>query len=210
MHALDRSSWCSAPLAVVLTTVLAGAGACGRETPEELEPVDIETRAFSEASCANATADFGMAHPQNPAGPYEVSHTSPATYNTCYKGYVVDVFHHNNPTYGHGDNWRKQVTVRWAGPIPITRSACEAISGSAIVYEYDDFALPPGWVYPERQSVTGQWVRIDGTFNVCRVPSMTFTLYPAFKSRVAATMRYSNNTTAAAKITVKTTVFDFN
>jgi hypothetical protein len=197
------------PLAVMLAAGLAGVAGCAGEPAEEPtdEAVSVERSAFSIASCAEANPNFNMTHPWSTGWPNDVTHTSPATYNTCYKGYVVDVFHNEASLGLPEDGWRKQVTVTWGGPIPLTQAGCENLEGSAILYDYDDFG-PPDWILPQQQRAVGRWVRVDNQFWTCSIPRMTFTAYPAFKTRVAATMRYisGSNPTASVKIAVKSIV----
>jgi hypothetical protein len=203
----DRSFRRSAPFAVLLAAALTGSGACVGEGPED-EPTDVETRAFSIGSCAEASLDAAISHPSGVGPQNEVSVTSPTTYNNCYKGYVVDIFHNEAalglPTIG----WQKVITVKWAGPIPITQSGCEAISGAAILYDYDDFENPP-WVYPSRQDVVGRWVRPPLANAFCSTPTITYSISGNLASpimhRVAVTMRTAANATTKVRTTVKST-----
>jgi len=93
--------------------------------------VSVETGALSASSCAAATADAHIWQPQDIGFPNEVSVASPTTYNTCYKAYVVDI-HHNEANLGlPTENWQKQVTVTWDGPIPRTQAECDDLEGRA-------------------------------------------------------------------------------
>jgi hypothetical protein len=132
-----------------------------------------------------------------------VSVTSPQTYNTCFKGYVVDIWHMDGQEGLPDFNWVKEVKVTWAGPGATTRAECEDMEGAAILY--DNSAA--GWVHPWTQSVQGKWVRTLGAFWTCTWPSMTFSIPRVWATRVAATMRLASgsNPTVPVKVSVTTT-----
>lgn len=68
--ATGPSIGCTVPFAMTLAAALAGAGACGGEPPPDPadESVSVETRAFSTSSCAAATADPYLVHPEGYQG----------------------------------------------------------------------------------------------------------------------------------------------
>ena len=115
---------------------------------------------------------------------------------------------HAESSFGYSDNWRKEVTVSWAGASPTTQQGCEDTEGSAILYDYDDSS--PHWVSPERKSAVGQWVKVSGVPGLwtCALPRFTYTVYPTPYTRIAGTMRRisGGNPTVAVKFTVAYTL----
>jgi len=197
-------------LVVLLAAGLVGAGGCGGDPSGDVadETVDVQRSAFSVESCDDVTANSFMSHPAFRGGPNPLSVTSPTTYNNCYKGYVVDVTH-AEASFGLPETgWLKRATVKYAGPIPLTKAACEDLTGKAILY-YSDDDFGTGWIYPEQYSAAGAWVRPTGLNWHCSTPTMTFWVAPSYQARIAATMRRSAGTiTEKVKVTIETIVFN--
>jgi hypothetical protein len=146
--------------------LFAGTGACA-STPSG-EDVRALEQPFGSSSCSTATADVVTSGTTG-------SLVSPASYDTCFRGYVVDV--HN---MGSGSSPR--IAAYWNGPALTTQEACEQAWGAAIFYK----------------QVSGAWVDQTGTIessgawsgSSCRRPAIySPTLTPGASYRVAVTMR---------------------
>jgi hypothetical protein len=157
---------------------------CSGALPED-ENLDAVSQAFGSSSCGSAAAD------QTFTGKIDPTAVSPSTYNTCYKGYVVDVNNlataYTGP--GGGGGYDAHLSASWQGSVPTTQAACEAAWARAIFYK----------------NVGGAWV--DQTGNIdsygtwyggiigCQPPEVTtlgaLTLVSGASYRIAATMRTS-------------------
>ncbi len=140
----------------------AGIGGCSSMSEEDTVPM---SQPFGSASCGTATADVVT------TGFTRLF--SPSSYDTCFRGYVVDI---NNLA-----STEKSIVATWHGPGLTTQTACEDAWGAAIFYK----------------KVGGQWVDQTGTMEAsgrwssgCAYPSIKSpTLTPGQSYRVAATMR---------------------
>jgi hypothetical protein len=174
-------------------------GACS-----SVEDVGSVEQPFGLTSCATATADqtfSGGLPPFGPVGggastPLGYRHVSPSSYNTCFRGYVVDVNNlanaHTGPT---SDGMPAQFRVSWdsplgigggsPGPVPNTQTACEHAWGSAIFYK----KVGSAW------SAQGSPLEAHGTWasGRCTPPSISsdsvLTLATGDSYRIAGTMR---------------------
>jgi hypothetical protein len=153
---------------------LLGVGGCAGPTPQE--NFDSLNEPFGSVSCASATADDVR------TGSITALET-PSTYNTCFRGYVVDL----NNVSGPGS-----VRVAWDDSPPPSR-ACERTWGAAILYK----------------KVSGAWVDQTGVLQdygiwqspTCFTPRIqTSSILTVGESyRIAVTMRdvYGGSTRAA-------------
>ena len=156
---------------------------CSGALPED-ENLDAVSQAFGSSSCGSAAAD------QTFSGQIDPMVVSPSTYNTCYKGYVVDV---NNLSarytgFGSGGGYHAHFSVTWQGTIPTTQAACEAAWSRAIFYE----KVGGAWVDQTGNiDAYGTWLGIFG----CQPPDVTtlgaLTPVSGASYRIAATMRTS-------------------
>ena len=181
--------------------------ACASEPP--LEGTPTATReAFGVSSCSTATADtqlaqvggFGPLGGSAPPGaggfgtggaPSSFEQTSPSTYNTCTRTYVIDI-PNLNPIFSgtrktpSGRDGRIRAT--WKGPLPFTQAACQALWTGAIVYKM----VGGAWVSQTGQiDAYGEWGG-DG----CVPPAFSSDLHGVVLEanaayRLAVTMRSS-------------------
>ena len=167
------------------------------------EDVDSLEQPFGWKSCGTATANatFSEGFPLVGAGggsggpPPAYLHISPSSYNTCFRGYVVDV---NNVTNAHpgptSDGSPAQFRLYWGAASGIgggsgdeigTQTACENAWGSAIFYK----KVGSAW------SAQGSPLEANGTWasGRCTPPSISsqsvLTLAAGDSYRIAGTMR---------------------
>jgi hypothetical protein len=173
-------------------------GACS-----SVEDVDSLEQPFGWSSCGTATANatFSGGLPLLGAGggggapPAAYLHISPSSYNTCFRGYVVDV---NDLTNSHtgptSDGSPAQFRVSWGAASGVgggsgdgldTQTACENAWGSAIFYK----KVGSAW------SAQGAALEANGTWTSghCTPPSISsqsvLTLAAGDSYRIAGTMR---------------------
>jgi hypothetical protein len=175
----------------LLASVLGLAGCSGPDDGmANEENLGESAQAFGSASCAAATANQVFSGFIPLAGA-----TSPTTYNTCLKGYVVDVLSLSPEYSGSGTLEDANLNAYWTGLEPQTQAACEASWGRAIFY----------------QKVDDSWVAVTGDVDsygvwepglgYCRAPYLTSAghigLHANISYRMAATMRtaYAGSTT---------------
>ena len=184
---------------------LAGCSATGEgENIESGEGTAQTEQAIGSASCSTAAANQTFTGGINP------THVSPSSYDTCFRGYVVDV---NNLSVTYtgvlppgADGYDANILVDWQGPVPTTQAACEAAWASAIFYK----------------NVGGSWVDQSGVLNAygewfpgggglvayCIPPSIStldsVTLQTGASYRVAATMRTSYGGSTLRAIGIRT------
>lgn len=103
-------------------TVGAFALACGGGYEEGEENTGHIMQPFSVSSCASATADA-----TNSFGLYQ---TSPSSYDTCYKGYVVDLLDFSGNSY-----WNAGTYVTWAAAHATNQADCEDEWMRVILYD---------------------------------------------------------------------------
>lgn len=155
--------------------LLAMTGCSGESAVSEENVASVE-QAFGSSSCGTAAADQTFTSSINLASGY----TSPSSYNTCYRGYVVDV----NALSSLYD-W--YLRARWAGPELTTQASCEQAWGSAIFYK------KVNGVWVDQSGVVqayGQWFpAAGGLIAHCEPPDLGFTPQAGADWRIAATMR---------------------
>jgi hypothetical protein len=87
------------------------------------------TRAFSKSSCAEADAD------QTYQGGRYPEKVSPRSYNTCFKGYVVDIEDVDRTFTGEGSpDVDGYVRIAYADSTITSQSKCESIELRVVVY----------------------------------------------------------------------------
>lgn len=184
---------------------LAGCSAAGEaESAENAEGTAQTTQAIGSASCSTAAAD------QTFSGGIDPTHVSPSSYNTCFRGYVVDVndlsVSYTGVLPAGASGYDANILVDWRGAVPTTKAACEAAWASVIFYK----------------KVGGSWVDQSGVLNAygewfpgggglaasCSPPSIStlgsVTLQAGSSYRVAATMRTSYGGATLRAIGIKT------
>lgn len=149
----------------VATGVLCMMG-CASTPPRE--DIDEVAQAFGVSSCSTATADQVFTG-------FIPSFVTPQTYNTCFRGYVVDVL---------GTRERATVAISWRDAVPTTQAACEKTWGAFIFYR----KVGDTWV--DQTGVAegyGIWVNAARPF--CSPPRFELGVEANQNYRVAATMR---------------------
>jgi len=206
LGSMKMSTWAATFLAL---------GACS-----SVEDVSSVEQPFGWKSCGTATANatFSGGLPvvgiggSGGAFPPAYSHTSPSSYNTCIKGYVVDV---NNLTNAHtsptSDGSPAQFRVFWSAPFGGggttgtdelgTQTACENAWGSAVFYK----KVGSDW------SAQGSTLEANGTWasGRCTPPSISsqsvLTLAAGDSYRIAGTMRTVSGGSIVRRITFSET-----
>jgi hypothetical protein len=171
---------------------LAGCSAAGEGESLESGEASAQTeQAIGSVSCSTAAAN------QTFTGGISPTHVSPSSYNTCFRGYVVDI-NNLSVTYtgtlpAGADGYDANILVDWRGSVPTTQSACEASWASVIFYKN----VNGSWV--DQSGVLqayGEWFPGGGGLAAsCMPPSIStlgsVTLQTGASYRVAATMRTS-------------------
>lgn len=145
---------------------------------EEEEVVGSVEQAFGSSSCGTTGNNASFTGTINLSS----GHTSPSTYNNCFRGYVVDI---NSLSFPY--NW--DLRARWAGSQITTQAACEQSWGAAIFYK----KVNGTWV--DQTGVLesyGQWFPASGPFAAyCLMPDVHYpgTAQSGADWRIAATMR---------------------
>lgn len=174
------------------------ASGCSSATAEdELASV---SQAFGSSSCGTVAANYSA------IGAVDPLHTSPSSYNTCYRGYVVDVDNlsssYTGPGLGGGQD--AHIEVSWAGSVPTTQASCESAWGAAYFYKW----VGGAWVdQTGRIDSYGVWHPPSGLAGWCDPPEIdtlgTVTMVAGESYRVAATMRTSYAGSSLRAIGVK-------
>ena len=165
---------------------------CGANESENL---GSSQAAFTVDACAAASAN------QTFSGKIDPAHVSPRTYNTCYKGYVVDI-ENLDPNYtGEGNSSDARISVEYADT-PITdRTTCEHTELTAVFYQWlggstDANAGGPGsWNAITTETRLGGWL-----FGRCYMGVELTAVVPGMTYRVAATVRTPSNATRKLSI----------
>lgn len=153
--------------------LMAITGCSGENAAVGDEDIGSVEQAFGASSCGTATADrvfewhiFGG-----------LGHKSPSSYDTCFRGYVVDVA---------GLLPSKDLSAVWDGPPLTSQAACEASWGAAVFYK----KVGGSWVAQSTLERYGRWLRDgDGTY-FCAEPALVLANPEAYADwRIAATMR---------------------
>jgi hypothetical protein len=177
-----------------LALSVGGVSACSAELSAEDNLGEL-SQAFGSSSCGTALAD--RLYAQDIANPPAFS---PTTYNTCYKGYVVDVEFLNAAYAGT----LSSLDVSWNGAPPQTQAACEAAWGAAIYYK------KIGGVWVDQTGLVQNYGFWDGSFGFCLTPVVSsdglLDLEAGATYRIAGTMRpsYGSSTTVSMKVETAT------
>lgn len=171
----------------LLVSLLAITACGGENVAAGEEDVGSAEQAFGSSSCGTAAANYAT------TGFIDPAHVSPSSYNTCYRGYVVDIGNLSASYVGPGigDGSDAQIRAWWGAAAPTTQSSCEAAWGSAIFYK----KVGSTWVDQTGPiDRYGTW-HPAGMFNAyCDPPNISslyggLTLAAGASYRVAATMR---------------------
>ena len=188
---LYQSANSKAPWAygLVAAVALASAGCAGSDTsPSEDEDVGSAEAAFSQASCAAATAD------QTFSGNIDPAFVSPQSYNTCFKSYVVDVTSLQAAYTGSGTVLNARISAQWGDAPLTTQASCIGSEVAAIFYKKQS----GNWVVLKEEHQMGQWVSAFGGSCGFDVNLMGMTAGTTY--RVAATARSTSNATRMVSI----------
>jgi hypothetical protein len=182
----------------IWSAALLALGACS-----SVEDVGSVEQPFGWQSCSTATADatFSGGFPLIGGGgipnlpPPEYEHVSPSSYNTCFRGYVVDVNDLADAHTGTASdgtpahfrlNWLRSPSESGGASSDLsTQTACESAWGSAIFYK----KVGSAW------SVQGSMLEAYGTWasGHCTAPTISsesvLTLATGNSYRIAGTMR---------------------
>ncbi|HEU5075974.1 MAG TPA: hypothetical protein VFU02_17390 [Polyangiaceae bacterium] len=184
-------------IGVTSTVALAFSAGCGDPSAESSEAISTIEAAFAQSSCATAAAD------QTFTGGIDPSIVSPTTYNTCYKGYVVDIHNLNAVYTGPGDTADGRIEVSYADAAITNQATCEATLLRTIVYNcvgpgatsttgpHECFVLDDQASYGTWQSVFSGQCLLGYDFSG---------VFAGGSFRVAATARSPSNTTRKVRI----------
>jgi hypothetical protein len=136
----------------ILPALLAGAAltTAGCGGPQDAAPeTDSTSAAWSVSSCGTAGHDANFTGHIGTIVDTLPTFTSPQTYNTCFKSYVVDV-HGVESAYagiGAGGGGNSAIVASWGEATPTNQTDCENAITGAIFYKWNGSA----WV-----ALTGQ------------------------------------------------------
>jgi len=169
---------------------------------------------LSESSCASVTAD------QTFSGKIDPAFVTPRSYNTCYKGYVIDISNLDPAYAGSGSTADAKISVSWADTAITSQTVCEANQVAALFYEWDvgggssgatvaggssvttggTVVGGPGvgWVFLKREAEYGVWNPALG--GGCTLGVSLADLVAGKTYRVAATARTPSNDTRKVSI----------
>jgi len=161
------------------------------------EHIGVVQSEFTGADCAMAAPDVVF------EGKIEPAHVSPRSYNSCYKGYIVEVNYLLPEFTGTGNVQDATITVEYADT-PITDQAtCEGTKLVAHYWELERWRIDGQMFYAyysvRDTAIFGTWVpAFDG--GVCLLNDALTGLHPYFPYRIAATIRTPSNATRALRI----------
>jgi hypothetical protein len=169
--------------------MLSGCGAAmddDQEFLDDTEAVEELGEELSESSCASATADATF------TGKIDPAHVSPRSYNTCFKGYVVDINNYAAAYTGVGGGGCPSATLQVSyGDTPLTQANCATTLIRSIYYEKRN----NNWVAVSESSTTGHWL-----LGQCLLGTGYTGMVAGRDYRVATTARDANNNTRKVKI----------
>jgi hypothetical protein len=186
-----------------LAGLAVSATGCGTNASESIGSSRL---AFTVESCASADAD------QIFTGKLDPAFVTPRSYNTCYKGYVVDI-ENLAPTYtGSGNAMDANIAVQWADTPITSQTACENTRVVAVFYEGSVAGASSvntsgttgyynvyNWVPLKTEEQYGVWVAPFGAGS-CGLEVNLTDLVPGNTYRVAATARTPGNSTRKVSI----------
>lgn len=175
-------------IGVTSAVALAFTTGCGDPSADGSEAISTIEAAFSQSSCASVTANQAF------TGGIDPSIVTPRTYNTCTKGYVVDIYDLDAVYTGHGNAYDGRIEMSYADNAITDQATCEATELHMIVYNCAGGAATSTTgpqhcgVVDDRQSY-GSWAYIFGT-GQCFLTPLDYTLVSSGVSyRVAGTAR---------------------
>jgi hypothetical protein len=173
--------------------------ACGTDATSS-ESIEVVQEELAQGTCAQAPADVVRSNQIDPPL------VSPQSYNTCYKGYIVDV-DDLSPTYtGSGNVRDAMIAVEYADTPITSQTTCEDTLVRAIFYkEYLNTSTSTGgggvpeWQVVKDAATFGTWTSVFGT-GVCNIGVNLMGLQAGATYRVAATARTPSNATRKVSI----------
>lgn len=132
---------------------------------------------------------------------------SPRSYNTCYKGYVVDVFDLDSAYTGSGNALNARLSAQW-GDSPISNQAdCEGSQVAGLFYEWTDGSgastnggiggVSQFWSLFKEEHQHGHWL---GAFGGCSFDVSATGMTAGRTYRIAATARTPGGRTRKVSI----------
>jgi hypothetical protein len=182
---------------VISTVALGFTTGCSDPSADSSEAISTIEAAFSQSTCATAAAD------QTFSGGIDPAIVSPRTYNTCYKGYVVDIENLDAAYTGPGELFDGGIWVSYADTTITDQATCEATRLRAIFYRYYDPSntstngIGSDWVVLDDEGASyGRWA-LGGN---CVLEQSFTEVVPGLSYRVAATARTSSDATRKVRI----------
>ena len=196
-HTISTRTLSACRLPTLAAALLATtAAACGTDGGTS-EPTGVSQEAFGVEPCAVAWPDQVFADKIDPV------HVSPRSYDTCYKGYVVDVLDLDEAYTGSGTVRDARIAVKYADTTITSKATCEATRIIAAYYEASSAGGPSttgglgAWTVIESDTQYGVW----STLSVSCSLQMNFTgMSPGGNYRIAATARNPSNSTRKLSI----------
>jgi hypothetical protein len=181
------ATWMVGVSAALTLAGCGGEGTSDEELIAEMEKFDSVSAALSQSSCAAAIADFTA------TGKVDPVHVSPQSYNTCFKGYVVDVNNLLGAYTGTGD-LNARIAVHWADSALTNQTDCENTHIRAIFYK----KVSGNWVVKKDETAWGTWSGLFG--GQCGLESNLMGMTAGSSYRVAATARTPGGETRQVSI----------
>ena len=198
-HTISTRTPCAGRLptwaAALLATTAAACGTDGGTT----EPTGVSQAAFGVEPCALASPDKVFAHKIDPV------HVSPRSYDTCYKGYVVDITDLDEAYTGSGTARDARIAVKYADTAITSKATCEASKIMTAYYVASsgggastNGGLPGGWTILSHETQYGLWSSSSG--GSCSLEKNFMGMSPGLTFRIAATARNPSNSTRKLSI----------
>jgi len=182
VHARKRASAC-----IFLGLLGALAGACSAGAGSDQEPVTIDESAFSQTSCAGVTANHSF------TGDIDPGFTTPQTYNTCTKGYVIDITSYASAYTGQGSGGCSDAILEADyGDSVLSQTDCPNYEVRAILYH----RVSGSWVVVADQDVFGTWI-----FGSCALGTGFTGMIAGDDYRIAVTSRAPDTSTRKVTVT---------
>ena len=185
-------------IGVTSAVALAFTTGCGDPSSDGSEPISTIEAAFAQSACSYVTAN------QTFTGGIDPSIVTPRTYNTCTKGYVVDIYDLDDVYTWPGNTADGRIEISYADDALTDQATCEATELRMMVYNC--VAEPGSTTGPIHcgvlydQSSYGTWAYIFGT-GQCFLGPLSFSgVSPGLSYRVAATARNPSGLTRKISI----------
>ena len=171
---------------------------CGDPSSDGSEAISTIEAAFSQSSCATVTAN------QTFTGGIDPSIVTPRTYNTCSKGYVVDIYDLDAVYTGHGNALDGRIEISYADNAITDQATCEATELRMIVYRCvgggaTSTTGPQECTVLDDQRSYGTWTSIFGT-GQCLLNRSFSEVSAGSSYRVAVTARSPSSATRKMSI----------